>query len=576
MPNALEYPSSPRLSRSRRSALGVALALVSLLVVACGNDDPGRDFTPPPIPDPALDTLESAVAEALRADRAALVEDPSRAAAWGRFGQTLHVHDLRREAAVCYGAAAALAPLEERWPYLEARALQPVDLDAALAAFERVVALRPRNSAIYLAHGEALLEAGRSDEAIEPFETALEQGGNDAFAYFGLARAQLLGGDLEAAAQAVEKALQRRSDLATAHTLSAQIAQRQGDAELAQKHLWIASGLEGSPAPDDSIFAAMAERGVSAVWERRRGLAALRSNRPSEAEEAFRRVLEAQPESAADHAHLGAALVQQDRVDEALAVYRRGLELDQPSASLHNNYAQALLQTGDLDAADGELAAALAIAPTDLEARLNQAVVATRRSDLGAALAILEAALEIAPGDARVLEQLAPRLARAEPERAIELWERLLSVAPERLEALDALAQVLANHGRHDRAIGWLRRGLDVAPNSSRLNLLLAWHLATAPDAASRHGEEAVRLARRVRRAYPEDPQAADVLAAALAESGDLDGAVTEALAAADLARRKGIDPTPILRRLESYRAGRPHHQPAIPRASLAGARSSG
>jgi hypothetical protein len=93
--------------------------------------------------------------------------------------------------------------------------------------------------------------------------------------------------------------------------------------------------------------------------------------------------------------------------------------------------------------------------------------------------------------------------------------------------------------------------------------LLLAWELATAPDPGLRDGARAVRLARPVREDRPADVVAADVLAAALAESGDFAAAVEVGEQALAAARARG-DHGPaqaISTRLARYRGGLPYHQ---------------
>ena len=527
------------------------LLLVALAFFAgCGGSPPAPELPAPP--EPAIDSLEPAVAEALASARQEVLADPRRASAWGGYGQTLHAHDLRREAAECYATARRLAPAEARWPYLEGRALQPLDLDAALDAYDRAAAVGTSDSAIRLAWGDALLEAGGPAQARRQYERALADGGNDAFAHFGIARTRLLDGDLAAAREEAERAIALEPTLRNAHTLLAQIAQRQGDGATAQRHQWRAANLESSPAPEDRYYDQVVERGVSTIWHRRRGLAALRAGRFEEAETALRQVLAIQGDSAADHAHLGAALARQNRLAEP------------DSPTLHNNLAQALMQEGDLAAAEEHLEAALVVAPNDLEARLNAGILLGRQGRLATAREHLETALATAPGDLRVLAHLAPtRAALGEAEGAITLWTRLLQLAPDRLEALEQLGQFLASQGRHGEAIEWLRRGLAQAPNSSRLSLFLAWELATAADPALRNGAEARRLAQRVRDAYPQMAQAADVLAAALAETGEFTAAVETAETAITLARGQGQPTAALEARRALYLTERPFRGPA-------------
>ncbi len=116
--------------------------------------------------------------------------------------------------------------------------------------------------------------------------------------------------------------------------------------------------------------------------------------------------------------------------------------------------------------------------------------------------------------------------------------------------------------GRHREAIALLEEGRRYAPRSSRFLALLAWELATAPEENLRDGREALALARVLFEAAPQNPERADLLAAALAENGRFEEAAGTAEAAL-----AGLDPAlelaaAIKQRLSLYRQGLPYRQP--------------
>ncbi len=129
--------------------------------------------------------------------------------------------------------------------------------------------------------------------------------------------------------------------------------------------------------------------------------------------------------------------------------------------------------------------------------------------------------------------------------------------------ALHALARIAIRRGDHAEGIGRLQRAVGLAPRRAELRLALAWVLATAPRAADRDGVQAEAIAREVRDALLERPDAADTLAAALAELGRFDEAVAEAERALRLAREHQLPATAraVEQRLESYRRSRPHRE---------------
>ncbi|MEO1366902.1 MAG: hypothetical protein AAFX50_06965, partial [Acidobacteriota bacterium] len=141
---------------SRRIGLaGLALALVAGW--GCGGDPASdaaaappaaeRSADPPPAPgspaapDPDLRDMEAQVAARFGTTRAAILEDPQSAAAWGEFARVAHAHELWEEALVAYEEAQRLDPSDERWPYFlgDVRSVIGTDLAGAARAFRRAL-----------------------------------------------------------------------------------------------------------------------------------------------------------------------------------------------------------------------------------------------------------------------------------------------------------------------------------------------------------------------------------------------------------------------------------------------------
>jgi tetratricopeptide (TPR) repeat protein len=110
-----------------------------------------------------------------------------------------------------------------------------------------------------------------------------------------------------------------------------------------------------------------------------------------------------------------------------------------------------------------------------------------------------------------------------------------------------------------------LRQGSSVLPERIDIANDLAWHLATASDASLRDGAEAVRLAHYASSLKGDESfNELDTLAAAYAEIGRFEDAVTTAERALAVARQLN-DPelvTQISARLELFRQGKPYRQP--------------
>lgn len=169
-------------------------------------------------------------------------------------------------------------------------------------------------------------------------------------------------------------------------------------------------------------------------------------------------------------------------------------------------------------------------------------------------------------------------------EEAEELCRQAILVHPDSKAGHALLAGVLARVGRDPEAAVHYRIGLTLAPDHVNLTADYAWLLATSPRAEMRNGHEALRHARRAlalteRRSY----RAFDVLAAALAETGNFDAAASAAESALSIVARKeehlrGDGSTPprtpsaelgnllrdaaeIRSRLDLYRRGEPYRR---------------
>jgi tetratricopeptide (TPR) repeat protein len=154
---------------------------------------------------------------------------------------------------------------------------------------------------------------------------------------------------------------------------------------------------------------------------------------------------------------------------------------------------------------------------------------------------------------------------------AIVHYEAALSVSDEsrRLGGAPAqrprlrvhLGQALEREGRFAEAARRYQEHLQDVPDDTHALLQLARIRAAHPDPALRDGASALELARRANRlsGYG-NPRVLDVLAAALAETGDFAAAVATAGRAVEIAREAGDARSAqrIASRVSGYQEGRP------------------
>jgi Flp pilus assembly protein TadD len=213
---------------------------------------------------------------------------------------------------------------------------------------------------------------------------------------------------------------------------------------------------------------------------------------------------------------------------EALVLWRKALAIDPNDARVQNGLGLSLYIQGDVQESFEHLRQAIRLNPQYVESRFNLGKFLVQQGRPGEALPELQQTL-----------QVKPRFAPGE-------------------EALAMALQLLGNSA--EALVHW-RKALALEPKSITALSGAAWLLATAPDASTRNGAEAVTLAESANElASGENPEVLDTLAAAYAEYGDFVKARAFANRALDLAvAQKDKAMTAAIRgRIQLYTDGKP------------------
>jgi tetratricopeptide (TPR) repeat protein len=259
------------------------------------------------------------------------------------------------------------------------------------------------------------------------------------------------------------------------------------------------------------------------------GNALQRVGRGAEARAALERALDEAPAAREARFNLGLLLAQEGELERAQGLLV-GVARDEPAWKFeaHQILARAFLDAGDTERASTHLLRARGSAGGPRESQLELGIVARRL------------------GDHELAEAIYRDLIAAEPDFA-DAYNNLGFLHFGRLRWADARAA-------YDAA-------LRLAPEHASALYRLAWLLAAAPDPAVRDGARAVRLAERWRGLPDADgPAGLDLLAAALAETGDFAAALAAADRALAAARDAGraSDAASIERHRAAYRQRRP------------------
>lgn len=274
------------------------------------------------------------------------------------------------------------------------------------------------------------------------------------------------------------------------------------------------------------------------------GIALLKQGKPRESIGHFKKALEAWPGYATAYNNIGVALEGLGRLEEATDYYRTAIRVapHDTDPCVHSNLGRTLGKRGVFDEAIMEFGKALRISPE----------FPGTHNDLGHALELQGKAAEAERCFRREIRLVPDNgdahynlgriyLRRGQIDQAIHHLTSAVRLSPALGDAHIQLANALAAGGRDRAALAHYRRAEKLMPKSAVAANSLAWALSTNTDPALRDGRAAVRLADKAcRLTRRPDPSALDTLAAAYAEAGRFDEAVSTAARAAVLARSQG------------------------------------
>ncbi len=305
-----------------------------------------------------------------------------------------------------------------------AKELEDAGNPAAIAAFEKALALSPEDVRGNTHLANALVRKGRLEEAIRHYQTALKTNPRYLEARTNLGAALAQKGKLEEAIPEYRKALEVDARYPDAH-------------------------------------AAL-------------GVALFRQGKLDEAITQLESAVEISPDFAEAHTNLGVALIQKGRPEEAIAHFGKALQADPQNAEAHTNLGVALLHKGRLDEAIPHFEKALAANPTSVEPNANLGAALAERGRLDEAILRLQEAVKLAPDSAELQTNLADALSeKGRLEEAIPHLEKAVTLSPDSAEHHVSLGAALVQTHRFDAAITQFQKALVLQPNFTQARYYL-------------------------------------------------------------------------------------------------------
>ena len=272
------------------------------------------------------------------------------------------------------------------WNILGASAAQTGQLDKAINAFKRVIAIKPDYAEASYNMGNALKEQGKLEQAIASYKKAMSLKPDYAEASYNMGVTFQEQGKLDEAIASYKKALSLKPDYAEAYNNMGNGLQEQGKLE--------------------------------------------------EAIASYNEAMSLKPDYAVAHINMGNALKDQGKLDEAIASYNKALAITPDYAEAYNNMGIALKEQGKLDEATVSYQKALSLKPDYAEAYNNMGVTLQEQDKLDEAILSYQKALSLKPDYAEAYNNMGNGLqAQGKLEEAIASFNKALSLKPDFAEA---------------------------------------------------------------------------------------------------------------------------------------------
>lgn len=278
----------------------------------------------------------------------------------------------------------------------------------------------------------------------------------------------------------------------------------------------------------------------------------------------WRATIARNPECSMAHNNLGNILLRRNDIGEAMVHLRQAVDLQPDNPEARDSLGTALLEHGEVDEAMQHYRASVDLDPTRAEAHYNLGTAFLQKKQMDEAMAEFERALAL-KNEAMTHNNIAFILVgRDQIDAAEEHYREAVRIRPDLAEGRVGLGLVLFRRGKIDDAIAAFEAAIRIRPDLVQAydNLrIVAWTLATHPEASIRNGARAVQLGEELNRVTGgANSGVARTLAAAYAESGRFADAVAAAERAIQLATAEGNDALvgAIQIELSLYRAQRP------------------
>jgi len=240
--------------------------------------------------------------------------------------------------------------------------------------------------------------------------------------------------------------------------------------------------------------------------------------------------------------NLGEALAEQGNLNKAVEHYKAALKVNPDLAGTNFNIGVYFREEDKIDEAINHFSRILSEKSDRAAAQYELEDTMKKRGNLSRAVKCYLEAIKIRPGYVKAYNNLGVIFAaQNKVEAAIFFLSKALQISPRYAGAHYNLGKIYFNRNDTEKAIFHFQKALQFDPNMVQALYQLSWIRSTHEDKKYRNGKEAVKLATILCKITQfHQPLALDVLAAAYAETGRYDEAISTADKAYEMALVQG------------------------------------
>ena len=195
-------------------------------------------------------------------------------------------------------------------------------------------------------------------------------------------------------------------------------------------------------------------------------------NKYDEAISYYKKAIQNNPNHSRAYNNLGDALMRQEKIDEAIDNYLKAVKLDPEYAECYNNLGLAFAKKNDINAAINYLSMAVQINPKHTKAHYNLAYYLYKAGNKDEAITHYSEVIKQTPGFVEAYNNLGLILTSQEKlEEANAYYSKAIKINPNYIQPYLNLTDNLVTSGEFDKAVANLSKASETNPNIADIYL---------------------------------------------------------------------------------------------------------